>query len=183
VADGLEAAPPVQCRWHLGQGQLCLLAEADAPPDRSTGWSVWTRPSTAPISTRPTRPGSNSLRGTLGLHARPEPRPAPGAESAYRNPWVEPRDDAIGRSRGGLSTKIHELVDGRGCPLVVALTQARPVTTRCCSRCLPSPPSPGSGQVDHAPGPAAVTGDEAYSSRGTRAMLHPRHQSRHPAAR
>lgn len=31
----------------------------------------------------------------------------------------EPPDHGIGRSRGGLSTKIHHLVDGRGLPLVV----------------------------------------------------------------
>ena len=42
-----------------------------------------------------------------------------GAESNYRNPREEPPDHAIGRSRGGLSTKIHHLVDGKGGPLVV----------------------------------------------------------------
>jgi hypothetical protein len=39
-----------------------------------------------------------------------------GAESSGHNPWDEPPDHAIGRSRGGLSTKIHQLVDGRGPP-------------------------------------------------------------------
>ncbi len=34
----------------------------------------------------------------------------------------EPGDHALGRSRGGLSTKIHAAVDGRGRPLVVLLT-------------------------------------------------------------
>lgn len=37
----------------------------------------------------------------------------------YKNLQAEPGDHAIGRSRGGLSTKIHQLVDGRGLPLVV----------------------------------------------------------------
>ena len=32
---------------------------------------------------------------------------------------TEPPDHAIGRSRGGLSTKIHHLCDGRGRPLVL----------------------------------------------------------------
>ena len=32
---------------------------------------------------------------------------------------TEPPDHGIGRSRGGLSTKIHHLVDGNGMPLVV----------------------------------------------------------------
>ncbi len=34
----------------------------------------------------------------------------------------EPGDDGIGRSRGGLTTKTHALVDGRGRPLVIAVT-------------------------------------------------------------
>ena len=34
----------------------------------------------------------------------------------------EPGDHAVGRSRGGLSTKIHAAVDGRGRPLAILLT-------------------------------------------------------------
>ena len=34
----------------------------------------------------------------------------------------EPADHALGRSRGGLTTKIHLIVDGRGTPLGVALS-------------------------------------------------------------
>jgi Transposase DDE domain len=34
----------------------------------------------------------------------------------------EPGDHALGRSRGGLSTKIHAAVDGRDRPLVILLT-------------------------------------------------------------
>lgn len=41
--------------------------------------------------------------------------------SNYKNLLVEPADHAIGRSRGGLSTKIHHLVDGNGLPLVVLI--------------------------------------------------------------
>jgi hypothetical protein len=45
-----------------------------------------------------------------------------GAGSDYTNPGSEPPDHAIGRSRGGLSTKIHQLVDGSGLSLVMLLT-------------------------------------------------------------
>jgi hypothetical protein len=38
--------------------------------------------------------------------------------------WDEPGDDDLGRSRGGLSTKIHAAVDGRGRLLVIPLTAA-----------------------------------------------------------
>ena len=41
--------------------------------------------------------------------------------SNYKNLLDEPADHAIGRSRGGLSTKVHQLVDGRGLPLVVLI--------------------------------------------------------------
>ncbi len=39
-------------------------------------------------------------------------------------------DQAIGRSRGGLSTKIHLAVRGLGCPVRFALTAARRATRR-----------------------------------------------------
>lgn len=42
-----------------------------------------------------------------------------GGPSNYMNLFAEPDDHAIGRSRGGLSTKIHALVDGKGRPLVL----------------------------------------------------------------
>jgi transposase len=34
----------------------------------------------------------------------------------------EPADQALGRSRGGLSTKVHLAGDGRGLPLSIVLT-------------------------------------------------------------
>ena len=34
----------------------------------------------------------------------------------------------MGRSRGGLTTKIHALVDADGLPVVLKLTEARPMT-------------------------------------------------------
>ena len=37
-------------------------------------------------------------------------------------PGLEPPDHGFGRSRGGLSTKVHQLVDGHGLPLVTAIT-------------------------------------------------------------
>ncbi len=36
--------------------------------------------------------------------------------------FVEPADHALGRSRGGLSTKVHLCCDGRGLPLTFSLT-------------------------------------------------------------
>ena len=51
-----------------------------------------------------------------------DPRTTQGALSNYMNPVDEPVDHALGRSRGGWTTKIHALVDARCAPLVVTLT-------------------------------------------------------------
>ncbi|MDH6197359.1 hypothetical protein M2272_004012 [Mycobacterium frederiksbergense] len=42
-----------------------------------------------------------------------------GAPSNYKDLRAEPADHGVGRSRGGLSTKIHHLVDGHGMPLAI----------------------------------------------------------------
>lgn len=49
-------------------------------------------------------------------------RPSQGAGSNHRSRWPEPGDHALGRSRGGWSTKTHLSVDRRGRPLSVRLT-------------------------------------------------------------
>ncbi|WP_434453133.1 transposase [Lentzea sp. E54] len=53
--------------------------------------------------------------------AHPWPRPAQGADGS-RGGHSEPADHAIGRSRGGPTTKIHLACDGHGRPLSVVLT-------------------------------------------------------------
>ena len=40
----------------------------------------------------------------------------------HKNPWSEPPDHGIGRSRGGLTTKLHLVCDGRGRPLSMMIT-------------------------------------------------------------
>ena len=50
------------------------------------------------------------------------PSETQGASSNYTNLPVEPADRALGRSRGGLSTKIHALTDDRTRPVTVILT-------------------------------------------------------------
>ena len=45
-----------------------------------------------------------------------------GALSNYKKAADEPDDHAIGRSRGGLTTKIHALTDQREAPVAVRLT-------------------------------------------------------------
>ena len=89
-------------------------------------------------------------------------------------PDSEPLDHALGRSRGGMSTKIHQLVDGRGRPLVVALTPGQagdsPMLKPLLSHLVVNRLGPGRPRTR----PAAVIGDKAYSSRAIRADLRSR---------
>jgi transposase len=85
----------------------------------------------------------------------------------------EPGDHALGRSRGGLSTKIHAAVDGRGRPLVILLTPGQagdaPIL-------LPLLAGLRVGQPLGRPRtrPDRVLADKAYSSRAIRAHLRAR---------
>lgn len=61
-----------------------------------------------------------------GTRSLPQMRGAQGAGASYTNSRIvpgEPPDHAIGRSRGGLTTKVHTLSD-RSCTPVVALLTA-----------------------------------------------------------
>ena len=88
--------------------------------------------------------------------------PAQGAEPSYTIQGPEPPDHGLGRSRGGVSSKVHQLVDGRGRPLVIAVTAGqagdstmlKPLLAHLAVR-----------------RPDALLGDKAYSSRGNRALL------------
>lgn len=78
---------------------------------------------------------------------------------------------ALGRSRGGLSTKIHQLVDGHGRPLVIALTAGQagdsPMLKFLLADLAVARPGPGRPRTR----PSALLGDQAYSSRANRDLL------------
>lgn len=63
-------------------------------------------------SVRAHQHGAGARSDTLGT----------GALSNYKKAADEPDDHAIGRSRGGLTTKIHALTDQRQAPVMVRLT-------------------------------------------------------------
>ena len=83
---------------------LARLLAAAQEAGISIGRSRWIPRSLVRISTPPTSPVTQ------------------GAGSNYKNPAIEPPDHGIGRSRGGLTSKIHHLVDGAGRPLVVLVS-------------------------------------------------------------
>jgi transposase len=85
----------------------------------------------------------------------------------------EPADHALGRSRGGLSTKIHAVVDGRGRPLVILLTPGQagdpPMMLPLLARLRVGRPL-GRPRTR----PDRVLADKAYSSRAIRTHLRAR---------
>lgn len=102
-------------------------------------------------------------------------RVSQGAESSYKNsaadPAHEPPDHAIGRSRGGLSTKVHQLVDGRKRPLVIALTAGQAADSPVLKFLLADLAVKRSGPGRPRTRPDVLLGDKAYSSRANRALL------------
>ncbi len=65
--------------------------------------------------------------GERGRHGDPGPPACRGCESQAgqrrrKRGLLNPEDEALGRSRGGFSTKVHLACDGKGRPLSVVLT-------------------------------------------------------------
>ncbi len=90
------------------------------------------------------------------------------------NLFDEPDDHAIGRSRGGLSTKIHALVDGRGRPLVLLVAPGQggdaPMFPHFMEQLKINRTGPGRPRTR----PDRVRGDKAYSSKAIRTHLRDR---------
>lgn len=80
----------------------------------------------------------------------------------------------MGRSRGGLSSKIHQLVDGRGRPLVVLVGPGHahdsPMFPVLLAHLRVERCGPGRPRTT----PDAVLGDKAYSARAHRVLLRSR---------
>lgn len=138
--------------WDRVLAKLTAMADAAGLVD----WSL----SVDPTIARAHQHGTNTTRLT-------------GAGSNYTNLTVEPPDHGIGRSRGGLSTKIHQLVDGNGLPLV---TLATPGQAGDSPMFLPLMQQLRVGREVGRPRtrPDAVRGDRAYSSRAIRTQLRSR---------
>ncbi|NKX55884.1 IS5 family transposase [Arthrobacter sp. E918] len=132
-----------------------LLAEADA-----AGRIDWT------VSV-------DSTINRAHQHAANLPR-ATGGPANYRKLHEEPSDHAVGRSRGGLSTKIHHACDGKGRPLAFLIGPGQGSDSRMFPHIIDAVrvPRPGGGRDRTRPD--AVLGDKAYSSRANRELLRAR---------
>ncbi|MGA5285221.1 IS5 family transposase [Streptomyces griseoincarnatus] len=83
----------------------------------------------------------------------------------------EPDDHALGRSRGGLTTKVHLACDGKGRPLALLVTPGQRHDSVCARILLERIRVPRSGLGRPRCRPDQVIADKAYSSRGFRAYL------------
>ena len=111
-----------------------------------------------------------------GGRCRSPPR-TQGALSNDKNPGLrqdEPDDHGIGRSRGGLTTKTHALVDGKGRALVLIVSPGQagdsPVLPKLLDELRVARCGPGRPRTT----PTCLRGDKAYSSRGHRSLLRSR---------
>ena len=121
---------------------------------RSTGSCRWTPRSRAFTST------ARPCHGTQG------------APSNYKKSGPEPPDHAIGRSRGGLTTKIHLVCDGQARALAFVLTGGQVADTSMFTDVLDEIRVPGRGPARTRP--ERVLADKGYPSKKNRAWLRER---------
>lgn len=137
-------------------------------------WLTPTRPVTS-IGTSPSMARSTALtstRQTPVVLTRTQ-----GATSNYKNlddQECEPAGHGIGRSRGGLTTKIHHAVDGRGRPLAVVVTGGQRHDGVILPQVLADIRVPRASRGCARTCPDAVLADRAYGSRANRQYLRSR---------
>jgi transposase len=108
-----------------------------------------------------------TIRRAAGAPAELPTEPDCPAEPAV----PEPADHAIGRSRGGLTTKVHALTDGRGRVLVVLLTAGNVNDTTMFAPLLAALRVARIGPGRPRSRPDYLVADKGYSSRANRTLL------------
>ncbi|MET8666871.1 IS5 family transposase [Streptomyces tendae] len=96
---------------------------------------------------------------------------AAGARKKGAQDRAEPDDHALGRSRGGLSTKVHLASDGRARPLSLRVTRGQAGDAPTFEAVMAGIRVPRSGPGRPRTRPEAVLADRAYSSRAIRKHL------------
>lgn len=128
-----------------------VLAEADA-----AGMIDWAVSVDATIA-RAHQHATNTTRPDQDTGAGANHRKLPLDE-------VEPPGHGIGRSRGGLTTKIHHAVDGRGRPLAAIVTGGQRNDGAVLAQVLAEIQIPRLGAGAARPRPEAVIADRAYAT-------------------
>src|SRR3954468_17423487 len=120
----------------------------------STGWPAAAPPGSRRTSTPPAPPAR-----------------AQGARSNDKNLSGKPAGEALGRSRGGLSTKLHLIVDGNGLPLRLVLTAGQAGDNPPLTALLDRIRGPAIGPGGARRRPAHLLADKGYSHPSTRREL------------
>ncbi|MFI1770014.1 IS5 family transposase [Streptomyces sp. NPDC020800] len=122
--------------------------------------------------------GDRGVDGLGRLHGRPSAsacrrRPQKGAEAGdeSEDPAAVARREALGRSRGGLTAKVHLAVDGRGLPLSIVLSAGNTADCTMFPAVLDAIRIPRTGAGRPRTKPDRVVADKAYSSRRIRHLL------------
>ena len=154
LADRVRPVPALAARWDLG-----------ADPDRVAGPGG--------------RGRADHLGRQRGLHHRPSP-PARGRRAQKRDlqteppggvAGVEPADHALGRSRGGWTTKLHLGCEQGRKPLSILITAGQRGDSPQFAAVLERIRVPRLDGGRPRTRPDRVLGDKAYSSKGNRAYL------------
>lgn len=179
--DTERVSPGVTCRVStLGPGRRYGSATA-ATPLTARGTVCWPMCSLKPTRPVPSIGTSPSMAPSTVLTSTRRTRRAlistQGATSNYKNlrdQECEPAGHGIGRSRGGLTTKIHHAVDGRGRPLAVVVTGGQRHDGVILPQVLADIRVPRAGGGRPRTCPDAVLADRAYGSKANRDYLRSR---------
>ena len=135
---------------------------------RSGRWG-WTPPWCGPIST-PRAPDARR-RSSSPRRSPPQRMPRQGAGSNYKHPADDQAREALGRSRGGLTTKIHLSADARCRPISRVITPGQRndavIFEPVMAGILIGRRDRGAARTR----PGRVLADKAYSSRAIRSHL------------
>ncbi|MEU5314935.1 IS5 family transposase [Streptomyces sp. NPDC021562] len=151
-------------RWAADGTWDTVLTQLTAQAD-STGGIDWTVSMDSTIN-RAHQHATNTARPEkdTGAVTRRSKSEAPATKG-------EPAGHAIGRSRGGLTTKIHHAVDGNGRPLAVVVTPGQVHDAQVFPLVLGDIRVPRLGRGRPRTTPDALLADKAYASQQIRADL------------
>ncbi|MFE3396432.1 IS5 family transposase [Kitasatospora indigofera] len=144
-------------QWEKG-GTWARLLQAVQVRDDAVGAVEWT------VSV-------DSTVARAHQHAAGARKKGPEAGDESEDPAAVARREALGRSRGGLTTKVHLAVDGRGLPLSIVLSTGNTADCTMFPAVLDAIRIPRTGAGRPRTKPDRVVADKAYSSRKIRHLL------------
>ncbi|MFJ4343534.1 IS5 family transposase [Streptomyces sp. NPDC088915] len=144
-------------RWEADGTWTRLLEQAQVRDD-SVGTVEWT------VSV-------DSTINRAHQHAAGARKKGPATGDELEDPACATAGEALGRSRGGLTTKVHLACDGRGLPPAVVVTPGNVNDSTVFEKVMDEVRVPRTGAGRPRRRPEAVIADKAYSSRAIRQSL------------